>query len=53
MNLNQSKKFIVHFKSQKQKLNIIVSSHATVEETIGYICYKYTTENREPILTYV
>jgi hypothetical protein len=51
MNSNQSKKFIVHFKSQKQKLHIIVSSHATVEETIGFVCYKYTTENREPILT--
>lgn len=48
---NQSKKFTVHFKSQKQKLLIIVSSQATVEETIGYVCYKYTIENREPSLT--
>jgi len=30
---------------------MIVSSFATVEETIGFICYKYTIENREPILT--
>lgn len=31
---------------------ITVSSQATVEETIGYVCYKYTIENREPPLTY-
>ncbi|UJR32976.1 hypothetical protein I4U23_020439 [Adineta vaga] len=48
---NQSKKFFVHLQSLKQKLQIIVSSHASVEETIGFICYKYTIENREPVLT--
>ncbi|CAF0830989.1 unnamed protein product [Adineta steineri] len=46
---NQSKTFIVHLKSQK--LPVIVFSHASVEETIGFICYKYTIENREPLLT--
>ncbi|CAF0833507.1 unnamed protein product, partial [Adineta ricciae] len=49
--VNQSKKFIVHFPTRKQKLQIIVASHATVGETIGFICYKYTIENREPALT--
>jgi hypothetical protein len=53
MSANQSKKFIVHLKSQKQKLQIIVFSHASVEETIGFVCYKYTIENREPFLTYM
>ncbi|CAF2084344.1 unnamed protein product [Rotaria magnacalcarata] len=48
---NQSKKFTVNFQSQKQKLQIIVASNATVTETIGFVCYKYTIENREPALT--
>ncbi|CAF0913084.1 unnamed protein product [Adineta ricciae] len=48
---NQSKKFTVHFQTRKQKLLIIVASHATVGETVGFICYKYTIENREPALT--
>ncbi|CAF0930875.1 unnamed protein product [Rotaria sordida] len=48
---NQAKKFTVHFKFQKQKLPVIVSSNATVTETIGFACYKYTMENLEPILT--
>ncbi|CAF3416239.1 unnamed protein product [Rotaria sp. Silwood1] len=51
ISLNQSKKIMVHFKSQKHKLHVIVSSTATVSETIGFACYKYTIENREPILT--
>ncbi|CAF2588603.1 unnamed protein product [Rotaria sp. Silwood2] len=48
---NQSKKIIVDFKSQNQILHVIVSSNATVTETIGLACYKYTMENREPVLT--
>ncbi|CAF1332653.1 unnamed protein product, partial [Didymodactylos carnosus] len=49
----QSKRFKVHLSKRPTQppLTIIVSSQATVEQVIGFICYRYCIEDRQPPLT--